>query len=92
MQRVQLLQHQSAVNAQTLNNQLNQALNSRIIIEQAKGKISESAGLDMDDAFRRIRRHARSHNLRLTDLCRAIAEGTLTSGSLDPLPPLPGRP
>jgi GAF domain-containing protein len=88
---IALLQHQTAVNAQVLNTQLNQALNSRIIIEQAKGKVSESAGLDMDDAFRRIRRHARSHNLRLTDLCRAIIDGSVTSQSLDPLPPVRGE-
>ena len=48
------LRHQSIIDAQKLNEQLHGALNSRIIIEQAKGKIAEAAGLDMDQAFQRL--------------------------------------
>ena len=84
---IAILQHQATLDAQTLNNQLTQALNSRVIIEQAKGKVSEAAHLDMDQAFQRLRNHARNHNLRLTDLCRAIAEGTRIPTALDPLLP-----
>jgi GAF domain-containing protein len=84
---IAILQHRTAVDAQALHNQLNEALNSRIIIEQAKGKISEAAHLDMDQAFQRLRHHARKHNLRLAQLARHIADGTTTIASLDPLPP-----
>jgi len=85
---IAILQHQATVDAQVLINQLSHALNSRIIIEQAKGKVSEAANLDMDQAFQRLRNHARSHNLRLTDLCLAIADGTKPPTTLDPvLPP-----
>ena len=84
---IAILQHQSAMNAQSLNHQLNQALNSRIIIEQAKGKISQSAGLDIEDAFRRLRSHARSHNLRLSDLTADVADGTINPRSLDTFRP-----
>jgi GAF domain-containing protein len=84
---IAILQHQATVDAQTLNNQLSQALNSRIIIEQAKGKLGEAAHLDMDQAFQRLRNHARNHNLRLTDLCRAVAEGTQSPSGLDPVSP-----
>jgi GAF domain-containing protein len=84
---IAILQHKDAVDAQILNDQLTQALNSRIIIEQAKGKISEAAQVDMDQAFQRLRRYARGHNLRLTDLCRSIADGTLATRALDPVPP-----
>jgi GAF domain-containing protein len=83
---IAILQHQTAVDAQILNNQLNQALNSRVMIEQAKGKISEAAGVDVDQAFQRLRHHARNHNLRLTDLSRDIANGTMSTRSLDTLP------
>jgi GAF domain-containing protein len=85
---IALLQHQSAASAQLLNAQLSEALNSRIIIEQAKGRISEAAVLDMDESFRRLRSHARNHGLRLADLARQIADGTVNPQSLDPLLPL----
>jgi GAF domain-containing protein len=84
---IAIIQHLTTVNAQVLNNQLSQALNSRIIIEQAKGKISEASGVDMNRAFERLRHHARNHNLRLTDLSRAIADGAMPTASLDPVGP-----
>jgi GAF domain-containing protein len=87
---IAIIQHQASVSAAVLNSQLSEALNSRIIIEQAKGKISEASGLDMDRSFQRIRNHARNHNLRLTELARGIAEGTTSIVGLDPLPRQPG--
>jgi GAF domain-containing protein len=84
---IAILQHRIAVESQMLNSQLSQALTSRIVIEQAKGKVSEAAGLSMDDAFQRLRRHARAHNLRLAELSLRIADGSLAPTALDPLPP-----
>jgi GAF domain-containing protein len=81
---IAILQHEVAADALLLNSQLSQALNSRVIIEQAKGKVSESAGLTMDQAFQRLRNHARNHNARLTVLCRDIAAGTMDPRTLDP--------
>jgi hypothetical protein len=81
-----IIQHRAALDAQTLTGQLQQALNSRVIIEQAKGKISESLGISVDEAFHRLRRHARNHNLRLTSLADQIAIGQISADSLDPLP------
>jgi len=83
---IAILQHEVAADALLLNSQLSQALNSRVIIEQAKGKVSESAGIDMDDAFQLLRSHARNHNVRLTILCRDIAEGNASARSLDSFP------
>jgi GAF domain-containing protein len=82
---IAIIQHQVAVDAQTLNLQLSQALNSRIVIEQAKGKISQAANIDMDRAFQRLRAHARSHNVHLSQLAADVAAGTAHPNQLDPL-------
>jgi AmiR/NasT family two-component response regulator len=83
---IAIIQHRSTIEGAALIDQLNEALVSRIIIEHAKGKISESAGMDMDLSFQRLRNHARNHNLRLTEVSRAVADGILLVRSLDPLP------
>jgi hypothetical protein len=62
----------------TLNEQLQTALNSRVIIEQAKGKLAERLGLDMNQAFSLLRDQARARNLRLSDLAQAVIDGTQT--------------
>jgi GAF domain-containing protein len=84
---IAILQHRAATAAQELNEQLNHALTSRIVIEQAKGMVAEREGLDMERAFSRLRNHARSNNVRLADVAEAIISGTLAASSLDPLPP-----
>lgn len=83
---IALVQHQMISDAQALNNQLSAALNSRVVIEQAKGKIAQACDTDMDQAFRRLRNHARTHNLKLSDFSEAIARGAIDPLSLDPLP------
>ena len=80
---IAILQHQSSMSARLLNDQLSYALNSRVIIEQAKGMISQSASCNMDQAFGRLRSHARNHNLRLTDVATSVVAGTLTLEQLD---------
>ncbi|GAA4434092.1 GAF and ANTAR domain-containing protein [Georgenia halophila] len=57
-----------------LNDQLSHALESRVVIEQAKGIIAESRGLSVSQAFELIRRHARSHNVKVRDLSEAIVD------------------
>ncbi len=56
--------------------QLHTALNSRVVIEQAKGVLSSHGRVDMQQAFTALRGYARSHNLRLSDLARTVADGT----------------
>jgi GAF domain-containing protein len=69
---------QRALNASNvLAEQLQSALTSRVIIEQAKGVLAASAGIDMDRAFDLLRRHARNNNLRITDLARQVATRSL---------------
>jgi hypothetical protein len=57
------------------NAQLERALQSRILIEQAKGILAERFGVHPDEAFDVLRRAARNHRLRVHDLsARVIAE------------------
>jgi GAF domain-containing protein len=72
-----IVQHRASAEAQRLNEQLSGALTSRVVIEQAKGVISERADVDLAQAFSRLRAYARSNNLRLTDVARAAIDGTL---------------
>ncbi len=73
--------------------QLQHALDSRIVIEQAKGMIAAHQDVSMDEAFARLRSHARSNNLRLTDIATAVIDGSIGLDALAPQrpPPPPGR-
>ena len=84
MATIAILQHRAAAESQVLNEQLNFALNSRIVIEQAKGVVSERASIDMEESFSRLRRYARNHNLRLVDVAQQVIDRTLDSAALDP--------
>lgn len=59
-----------------LNRQLQTALDSRIIIEQAKGFVMARLGVDATSAFEILRRYARNNSLKLRDLARDILDGT----------------
>lgn len=83
---IAILQHRAALEGQLVNEQLQMALNSRIVIEQAKGMVAERLGLNMEQAFSTLRNHARNHNLLLVDVARDIITGTLGAAVLDPLP------
>ena len=81
---IAILQHRAAIEAQVLNEQLGQALNTRIVIEQAKGVvIAERRRLTMEEAFAHLRTHARNHNRRLADVAREVIAGTLPAEALD---------
>jgi hypothetical protein len=62
------------------------ALNSRIVIEQAKGVRAERASLDMEQAFARLRSYARNNNLRLADVANDVISGALAAERLHPTP------
>ena len=79
---ISLLQERSMRHTDALNEQLQGALNSRVVIEQAKGKLAERLGLDMDQAFSLLRDFARTRNLRLSELAQAFIDGSETLTSL----------
>ena len=68
--------------AETRVQQLETALESRLIIELAKGYLAGRDGITPDVSFERLRRHARKHHLAIRDVCRHVVDG-------DILPPLP---
>ena len=64
------------------NQQLQTALESRIVIEQAKGVLAERYRLGVDEAFGLLRRSARSHRLRLHALAAAVVASHETPGQI----------
>ncbi len=81
-----LLQQRNVRRRETVAEQLQAALNSRVIIEQAKGKLAERLSIDMDRAFTMLRDHARNSNQHLTDIARDFVEGATAE-----FPPPPRR-
>jgi GAF domain-containing protein len=80
---IAILQTRAAEEAQTLAQQLSDVLNSRIIMEQAKGVVAERRQLSIADAFDLLRRHARNHNLRLAVLAQRVIDDTSVADTLE---------
>lgn len=62
---------------QQLTEQLENALASRVVIEQAKGIIAAEGAVTVDEAFDRLRRHARRHRTSVQEVAAAVVEGHL---------------
>jgi GAF domain-containing protein len=71
-----LLQHRAIRARDAVTEQLQTALNSRILIEQAKGILAERLHLDVAEAFAVLRNGARRNNRRLSELAQAIVDGS----------------
>ncbi|MGH8934480.1 MAG: ANTAR domain-containing protein [Egibacteraceae bacterium] len=76
-------QARDATEATELAAQLQQALDSRVKIEQAKGKLAERLRCKPDQAFQLMRRYARSHNLRLHDFAAQFVDNEITLDAPD---------
>jgi GAF domain-containing protein len=84
-----LIQQRAIHNRDVLTAQLETALNSRVLIEQAKGVLAERLGVDMADAFTVLRASARSRNRNLSELARAVVDGTEQIRTTAPARPAP---
>ncbi len=80
---IAILQYRATIESTMVVDQLTTALNTRILIEQAKGIIAERQALDMERAFAALRHHARDNNLRLTDVAAAVVAGTLSAARFE---------
>ncbi len=74
---VALVQDNAAADRIAVNEQLQTALTSRVVLEQAKGVLAQKGELDMPQAFAVLRQYARDHNLRLTKVAEAIVSRAL---------------
>jgi hypothetical protein len=76
---VALVADRAAADKNLVNDQLQTALNSRIVLEQAKGIIAQLGGLAMEDAFAILRRYSRDHNRRLSDVAADVVGRVLSA-------------
>ena len=72
-----ILQERSIRETGIVADQLERALGSRILIEQAKGVLSASGSMDVNEAFTALRNHARSNNLALSAVAAGVVDQTL---------------
>lgn len=71
---VGILQHRELDEAVTLSGQLQRALESRVVIEQAKGRIAERQGVTVAEAFAILRQRARASSRQLSEVAREVVE------------------
>jgi GAF domain-containing protein len=79
---IAILQERATHHGEIVVEQLQGALNTRVIIEQAKGLLAGASNLDMDQAFWRLRYAARNTNRRLADVAQDLIEGRLDPSSI----------
>ena len=79
---IAMVQDRALQDSTTREQQLQHALESRIVIEQAKGMVAERTGTDLAEAFDLIRAHARNTNLRLTDVAQGMLDRTIPVSAL----------
>ena len=78
-----ILQHRRVAAAEERADQLQHALDSRVLIEQAKGALAQHHGISTDQAFEVMRRHARSRSIPLRELCNLVTAGHADKISID---------
>lgn len=86
-----ILQQRAITEARIMAEQLQSALNSRVVIEQAKGVLAERAQIDVDEAFSVLRLYARTNNLRLREVAESFIEGRVAFGNLGATGPEPEK-
>lgn len=79
---IAILQQRSISRSSLLAEQLQRALNSRIVVEQAKGVLAERGQLDMESAFERLRGYARAHHQKLSDVAESVVNERLAADAV----------
>jgi GAF domain-containing protein len=92
---IALMQERAIRRGEMLTEQLQGALNSRVVIEQAKGAIAQATGGTVDEAFVTIRGYARRHNRKISEVAQLIVADPATwarlSAAAPPEDPRPRR-
>jgi GAF domain-containing protein len=78
-----ILSERAIRRGEVVTEQLQTALNNRVIIEQAKGVLAQAGDLSMNEAFDRMRRYARNRNERLSEVARQVVETDLAADVLN---------
>lgn len=73
-----LLQERAVRQSGLIAEQLQTALDNRVLIEQAKGVLMASAGIEVDQAFRLMRDYSRRNNHAVKDIARQVVNRTLS--------------
>jgi GAF domain-containing protein len=76
---ISILQARASHDAREVIDQLQSALDTRVVIEQAKGYLAQRSGVTVDEAFSRIRAYARSNHLLLREVANGIVARSLDS-------------
>jgi len=74
---IALIQERAIRERSLLAEQLQAALRSRVVIEQAKGMLAEHLSTTVDEAFQLLNKYARDHNRRLTEVARDVVDRTI---------------
>ena len=77
-----LLHERNSREQTALSEQLQTALHSRVLVEQAKGVLAARAQISVGEAFTLMRTHARRRGLRLTDVASAVVQGSIDVDAL----------
>ncbi len=82
MAAIALIQERALREQGLLTGQLQAALNSRVVIEQAKGMLAEYLTMTVNDAFALLRQYAREHNRKLSEVASDVVDRTIPSIAL----------
>lgn len=75
-----LVRNSELAEAKQLAGQLQTALDSRVVIEQAKGLLAGERGISLDQAFEMLRDHSRRNNIKMSEVCDAVVNLGLRIG------------
>ena len=86
MAAIGLIQERALRERNLLTEQLQAALNSRVVIEQAKGMLAEYLAITVDGAFTLLRNYARDHKRKLSEIASDVVDRKIPSAALAPRP------
>ena len=86
MAAIGLIQERALRERSLLAEQLQAALNSRVVIEQAKGMLAEYLAMNVDDGFKLLRNYARDHNRKLSEVASEIVDRKISRAELTTRP------